>query len=99
MSKSRNLLFVGRGLSICSLSSLTRLKKLVGIIALSGCLYTSASCLPTRNQLNSTFSSGVLSGIEFALTLGVTNLLSPATTTTTTTTKSSTTGGTASTTG
>ena len=36
----------------------TRIKKLVGIIALSGCLYTTVSCLPTHNQLNSTLSGG-----------------------------------------
>ena len=69
-----------------------RLKRLIFVIGMGGCLWGQVNCLPTRNQINSTLNSGILSGVQLALTLGITNLLAPGlldntggTTTTTTT--------------
>ena len=52
-----------------------RFAKLVSIAALTGCLFQSVNCLPSKNQIYSTINSGLLNGIQVALTLGVNGLV------------------------
>ena len=54
-----------------------RLKKLVLVIGIGGFLWGQVNCLPSRNQINATINGGILSGVQLALTLGITNFLAP----------------------
>lgn len=71
---------------------LYRMKKIVLTVAMGGFLTASVNCLPSRDQINSTLNSGLLSGIQLAITLGITNLLEPVISGGTTTTDTTTTG-------
>jgi hypothetical protein len=50
---------------------MTQLKKTVGAIALGGFLGTQVNCVPTHNQINGTLNSGLMDGIQLAITLGI----------------------------
>jgi hypothetical protein len=54
-----------------------RIHKFVSIAALGGCLFGQVNCLPTRTQLYSTFNGGIMNGIQLALTLAITEFLTP----------------------
>ena len=54
------------------------LRKCLIVLLTGGCLYGSVSCLPSRDQLNGTISSGLMNGLELVLTLGVQSLFNRA---------------------
>ena len=54
------------------------LRKFLIVLLTGGCMYGSVSCVPSRDQLNGTIASGIMNGIELALTLGVQSLVDSA---------------------
>lgn len=50
---------------------LIHIKKTVGAIALGGFLSTQVNCVPSHNQINGTLNSGLMDGIQLAITLGI----------------------------
>ena len=55
-----------------------RLRKFLVVLVSGGFLYGSVSCYPNRDQINGTIASGLMNGIELALTLAVENLFTNA---------------------
>ena len=51
-------------------------KSLLTLLA-GGCLFGDVSCIPNRDQINATISSGILNGIQLAITLAIEQALTP----------------------
>lgn len=51
-------------------------KSLITLLA-GGCLFGDVSCIPNRDQINSTINSGIMNGIQLAITLAIEQALTP----------------------